>query len=354
MGQTRRFPYSRSFKIVAGVASLILAASCSGGGSTGGGSASETIVYVDFGSGPDRINATAPEKFMDLVEERSNGQIKFDRTYGGTLVSQEDQLQGLESGIYQMGYYIPTYAAARLPVSTIIDLPFVLPDAENAFDAGTEFLTSEDAVTAEWDQVGAVPLMVQSNTPIDLIVKERATRPEDFRGLTIRSPGPTYDPILRALGANPVQVSTPDIPSALSRGTIGGALYGIDAALQAGLITSAKYVVELKLGGVNGVIYLDKNVWDGFSEELKDIITQAREEALDHAAQVLGDALKKSNDALRDAGGELISLDSATHEELSGPVAESIYQEWGNALSSGSDGSVLIDRLRTLGQQSGK
>jgi len=81
-------------------------------------------------------------------------------------------------------------------------------------------------VRDEWNRNGLVALMSVTNAPYEIHTPSKPIAGlSALAGLKMRSPGGSYDEIIKRLGAVPVSMPIPDSFEALQRGTIDATLY---------------------------------------------------------------------------------------------------------------------------------
>ena len=64
--------------------------------------------------------------WLDEVEKRSGGRIKFERYPGESLAKAAEQLDALESGMADVSLFVTTYTPGKIPLNTLTALPFSL------------------------------------------------------------------------------------------------------------------------------------------------------------------------------------------------------------------------------------
>ena len=97
-----------------------------------------TIVFATP-NGTANIESVYAAKWIELVEERSEGKITFDYTDSGTLGSYTELLEGVQNGVYNMTITEPSYIATYVPESALLSLPMLYDSYEEA----TEILDGE-------------------------------------------------------------------------------------------------------------------------------------------------------------------------------------------------------------------
>ncbi|HSH50062.1 MAG TPA: DctP family TRAP transporter solute-binding subunit, partial [Halomonas sp.] len=166
----------------------------------------------------------AAEKWAELVEERSDGELTLRVYPNAQLVSgdQTREFSAMRSGIIDLAVGSTINWSPQVPALNLFSLPFFLAD-EAQVDAVTGGEAGELLFKAIEDK-GIVPLawgengfrqLSNSRTDIDA--------PEDLDGLKIRVVGsPLFQDTFTALGANPTQMSWADAKPALTTGAVDG------------------------------------------------------------------------------------------------------------------------------------
>ena len=65
---------------------------------------------------PTGIEGEAPKWLMEEITKRTNGQVKFEQYFGGSLLKAREILSGVQSGTADMGFVFTAYYPKELPV----------------------------------------------------------------------------------------------------------------------------------------------------------------------------------------------------------------------------------------------
>lgn len=158
--------------------------------------------------------------WMAKVEKESGGRIKFEAypamQLGGSPVQLYDQAR---DGVVDIVWTLPGSTAGRFPRIEVFELPFMLNNAEATSKAYWEY--TQTMAPDEFKDTHVLALHVHG--PGMFHTKKRLIKsPSDLRGLKMRGPTRQITKLLQALGATPVGMPLPQIPDALSKGTIDG------------------------------------------------------------------------------------------------------------------------------------
>ena len=168
-------------------------------------------------------NTVAMEKFAELVDEKTGGEISLQMFNGGTLGSQPDAIEqvrlgGLEVGNFNLGPIGPI-----APAANVVSLPFIFKDVPHMFrvlagDGGKAIaagMAEKGLYPLAWFDAGARSFYNGDrpiNTPADVVgMKVRVMNNELFTGM------------ISELGGNPSPMAFAEVYQALKTGVVDGA-----------------------------------------------------------------------------------------------------------------------------------
>ncbi len=158
--------------------------------------------------------------WMEKVEKESGGRIKFEAypamQLGGTPVQLYDQAR---DGVVDIVWTLPGNTAGRFPRIEVFELPFMMNNAEATSKAYWEYFQTQ--CPDEFKETQVLALHVHGPGMFHTVAKQVKSA-ADLRGMKMRGPTRQVTKLLGSLGAIPVGMPLPQIPDALSKGTIEG------------------------------------------------------------------------------------------------------------------------------------
>lgn len=276
------------------------------------------------------------ELFAEQVEENSGGRMKVN-IFPNEQLSNGDTVAGLEqlmNGEKDLSFNSTIIYASIDPKFGAVNAPFLYTDLEQA--RATLEAKGIDAY-AEASAEHGVQLLAMGESGFRQLTNSRGPihTPEDMQGLKIRIPGiGLFDDIYSAMGANPTTMSFSEVFTSLQQGTIDGQENPIDIIYTSGLdevqgyLTIWNYVYDPLILGMN------KDVYDGLSDEDKKIVEDAAKAAAE--LQIKNNREKEDGELeeLRDKMEvvELTEEESTTFREAMSPVYEQYQDIWGDDL----------------------
>ena len=156
--------------------------------------------------------------WMDKVEKDSGGRIKFEAypamQLGGTPVQLYDQAN---DGVVDIVWTLPGNTAGRFPRIEVFELPFMMNNAEATSKAYWEYVQTQ--CPDEFKETQVLALHVHGPGMFHSTNKQIKTA-ADLKGMKVRGPTRQITKMLGSVGATPVGMPLPQIPDALSKGTI--------------------------------------------------------------------------------------------------------------------------------------
>ncbi|MFG3503309.1 DctP family TRAP transporter solute-binding subunit [Pseudomonas sp. NPDC047963] len=286
----------------------------------------------------------AAQKWADLVEERSNGEITL-RVYPNAQLVAGDQTKefsAMRSGLIDMAVGSTINWSPQVPELNLFSLPFLMADSAD-LDAITQGNAGEQAFAAI-EKRGIVPLAWGENgfREISNSVKPVKT-PADLKGLKIRVVGsPLFQDTFTALGANPTQMSWADAKPALTTGAVDGqenplSVFDVARVDQVGqkYLTLWHYMADPLIFAVN------QRVWKELPEADRELLRQAAIDAGKWEIELSRNSEAQRLEDIRARGVEVTELSEAEQQAFA-DATRSVQDKWTSKI-----GADLVEAART-------
>jgi TRAP-type C4-dicarboxylate transport system substrate-binding protein len=244
--------------------------------------------------------------FCDEVKKRTNGRVEITYYPGGTLLSPVKMYDGVVTDIADMGVSHISYTRGRFPVMEVFEMPLGFPSGWVATQVTSDFFNKFKP--AEWNDVHV--LYVDMTGPLVLLSVSKPVKTlEELKGLKIRATGQMTE-VIKALGAIPVPLEMPDVYDALRRAVIDGITVDLSTLKYWKFAEVIKYVTaDWQLGtGYTFYFVMNKRKWDALPPDIQKIFTEVAFETKEKQAVLWNEMDIEGRDALKSAGGQVISL----------------------------------------------
>jgi TRAP-type transport system periplasmic protein len=180
-----------------------------------------TLKFHTFMSPVSNVWLNMHKAWMDKVEKESGGRIKFEAYPAMQLGGNPGQLYDqARDGVVDVVWTLPGNTAGRFPRIEAFELPFMLNNAEATSKALWEY--TQTHAPDEFKDTHVIALHVHGPGMF-----HSATKPirsaADLKGMKVRGPTRQVTKLLASLGAAPVGFPLPQIPDALTKGTVDAA-----------------------------------------------------------------------------------------------------------------------------------
>ena len=314
----------------------------------------EKIVYANYVSEVYTISKI-DLWVMDEIEKRSNGQIKFEKYFSGSLLKASDLYPGLQSGAADMVMGVPSaYNRSDYRLSNVV-LPYVSSKADAVGKALGELYASNAAFRQEYEGRNAHVLYIVPWAENTFWSAKPLAKASDFQGLKVRSLQAIADAV-KELGGTPVSMAWPEAVEALGRGVVDVVSSApFDSAVLGGIYEGAKFGSD---GGGMGVFSIavtsfNKQRWESLSAEHRKLFQDVTAEAPARFVTALDGELQKAVEKLCAYQGDLtITLFSEEEsrkaaEKAAGPV-QAQWVKWAAETTKADTAGLLKQYLELV------
>lgn len=280
--------------------------------------------------------------FVQITEEKSNGQIKITPHFGGSIgFGSEEHFQMVQLGAIQLANTPIHFHGGVDPLLEIGSLPFVASTPERARILYEVTKPYYDEVLREHNQVR---LAVTPWPPSGLWATKPITTVDDLKGWKLRVYDVNGQLTLKEAGANPVRLGWADIVPALSTGAISGILTSAEGGVNSEFWQYLDYFTEINYATPLSMIHMNLDVWNSLSEDLQQILREAGEAVTERSFAALEERRQQNYQTMRENGMTVITdpdPELLKHLEQS---ARPALERWLERI--GPEGSRILAKFR--------
>jgi TRAP-type C4-dicarboxylate transport system substrate-binding protein len=257
--------------------------------------------------------------------------------------------------VVDIAWTVPTYSAGRFSKSEVFELPFMAHTAKAGSQALWQYVQKN--ALDEFKGVRPILMHVHDGSLFHFTRKPVKTL-EDLRGLKVRAATRINARMLAALGATPVQMPLTQVPEALSKGVIDGAMVPWEGVPAIKLHEIVKYHLDTppaapRFSNTIFVMAINPARYDSLPPELKKVIDNNSGLAMSAWAGEKGwdAAVEPHRKLARDRGNTFFTL---SDQELARwmKASENVDDNWVKEVSAkGADGRKLLEEARALIKQ---
>jgi TRAP-type C4-dicarboxylate transport system substrate-binding protein len=219
------------------------------------------------------------EPWARELESRTNGAVKVEvhpvNTAFGNVARQMDQVRG---GVVDIAHGLAGIPRGRLPRSSVMDLPFLTTSADSASKTMWD-LYKEGLIAPDYE--GVKPLALHCHNPGQFATVTRPVeKPEDLRGLRLRTPSPAISEMVSFLGGTPVGMPPTDVYESLQKGVLDGTVFPWDAMGAFRLNEVVKHHADAKAYTTCFFFVMNQASYDKLSDPVKKAIDAMSGDAL--------------------------------------------------------------------------
>jgi C4-dicarboxylate-binding protein DctP len=274
-------------RIIAALSACLLATSV--------GAAEPIVIKFSHVVARDTPKGQAAERFKELAEKYTDGQVKVEVYPNSQLYKDKEELEALQLGAVQMlAPSLAKFGPLGAKEFEVYDFPCLFPNT-----AGLHRVTQGPigkSLLAKLDSKGIIGLAYWDNGFKMFSANKPLRKPEDFRGVKMRiQSSKVLDAQMRALGAIPQVMAFSEVYQALQTGVVDGT-----ENPPSNMYTQKMFEVQSNAtlsdhGYLGYAVIVNKKFWEGLPAGIRAGLDKAMQEATVYANQI---SQKDNDDAL--------------------------------------------------------
>ena len=302
-----------------------------------------TLTYANF---PPAVTfpSVQMERWAKEVGKRTNGAVKVKTFPGGTLVGAKNMLEGVTSGIADIGNFAMSYQPGRFPVSEAVDLHHGFTSARVASQVLLDLVQKHQP--KEFEKVKILALF--TCPPTNLMTRTPVQSLKDLSGMELRVAGTSAE-VLKLLGGVPVAMPQSDTPEAIQKGVVKGIVSSLEILQDFKFAAYTPNATLVNLPVVSFAVVMNKAKWNSLPAEVQkvmdDLVAEQSVWTGEYVDQHVEEALAW---AAKEHGLRQFTLPAEEQKEIDArlaPLADAYVQR---VSAQGLDGKQILSDVRAL------
>ena len=296
---------------------------------------------------PNSVHGENDAFFAKMLKEKSKGQIVITHHYGASLgYKSKDQFDAVTDGALPIADTYVGPLRGIHPIFLLSSLPFL---ARTIDDAKVLWEISADYYNKVLEKSNQILLWVSPWPPSGIWAKKETKTVDDLKNLKIR----TYDPngtiTFKNIGAAPIQLSWADVVPQLGTGGIDAVLTSAEGGVSAKFWDLLSHFNEINYCAPLNMIHMNKDVYNGLSDDLKKAVMDTAKEANNHSWEAAKTRVAQN---YKDMKAHNMTVVEDVPDDLKAKLAEAgkpAVEEWLKKM--GGDGEkMLADYNKKVGR----
>lgn len=213
------------------------------------------------------------EKWAQMINEKTNGQVKITIYPAETLGKGKDSYSMVVNGIAQLGWVPTGMVPGKFPMTEVANLPMLgMNTAEIGSQAIWDLYLNNPEVQKEYEEVKLISVWASGYQLLG--AKKDLQTIEDLKGVKLRAGGFGATEMLKSIGAVPMNAPPPEIYENIEKGVMDGFCFdwqGVNASRIYEVIDTA---LDIPLCVVPQTFIMNKNTWESLTPEVQKVFEE--------------------------------------------------------------------------------
>ncbi len=279
------------------------------------------------------------------VAERTKHKVEFVEGYGGSMVKVFDTLEGVQTGIIDIGGYCLCFEPSNLPLHAFqVMTPFGPSSAVQSLQVAQTVYDRVPYMTKVFeDKFKQKFLTLMTDNNYNLGTTFEWNDISELKGKKLSGAGLNLK-WLEFVGATPVQTNLPEVYTSLQTGVYGGLIMFPSAWLSFKLYEPAKYYTEIGFGAITWYgLTVNSARWAKLPKEVQDIMLEVAKETSTRSGTIADDLYVKQIEELKKRGAIVRSLPPKVREDWAKSLADWPAQKAKELDGQGLPGSQVLE-----------
>ncbi|MCB1741413.1 MAG: C4-dicarboxylate TRAP transporter substrate-binding protein [Gammaproteobacteria bacterium] len=320
---------ANSFTSLAATALIALAGLASGAIQTADADTLKWITFKPKAAGDPQAITT--QWFVDEFKKRTGGKHQIEVFWGGSVAKIKEVPDALETGVGDIGDVVTPYFPDKLLLNNVVGV--FMPQPKDEIQLAQKLIEWAAEYPQFDEEMKRYNMKVIGWRPLErygLICTKPIRTAEEFAGKRIRSYGYALPQLIKALGATPVSMATPEAYEALQRGILDCSPIGVTLARGWRYEEVAKYYIDVTLGASWGhLIAMNRNSYEKLDEQTRAILEGLGREYVVEYVKVLHQLTDQILAEWKSSGIEVIPFpDEPIAKAARSEGVQSVRAEW--------------------------
>ena len=293
------------------------------------GASAQTAMKISISVAQNSHQGVGIDTLAKEVEKRTNGRIKIQGFYSGSLGGERESIEAVQLGTQELTFTSTGPVPNFVPAARILDIPFLFRDKAHARAVLDGPIGQE--MLKEFESKGFKALAWGENGVRHMTNSKRSVNsPEDLKGLKMRTmENPVHVAAYKGFGIVTTPMAFPEVFTALQQGTVDGQENPLS------VIMAAKFDQVQKHLSLTGHVYspavliLSPKLWNSLNDADKAAFREAAKAGAAAQRKKVNDDEASGIDQLRKEGVTVSNVDGAAFRTAMTPVWTEFAKKYG-------------------------
>jgi TRAP-type C4-dicarboxylate transport system substrate-binding protein len=308
------------------------------------------ILKYGVGEPPTHFWSEAATVMMKKIEEETNGRVQFETYFAATLINPRECFTEIAGGVADISALpIGLAPGGKLEVErALMGAYYGSADLDKIRSISESLRAKYPEFESDWAEYGKIiawssllPFQLQSTKPINKI--------DDLGGMTIRA-WPDVTPVFDKLGAESLTMPSPDVYSALQKGTLDGATSAWEQlkTYKWAEVTDYHIRLDMSTGGYAYTTVMNWDTWNSLPPDIQKVFDDNLDTWVEENSKRMVQADEGGLEFARELGNTIVDLPAQELNKFYGLLDDNFLEIMAALDGKGYNATAIYKELRRL------